>query len=67
MLFKKKVLIEKFNEKIGYLFSYFLFTTIFYYILKFLNKLPENWSYYHIIGITLLIVLIGTILKKILK
>ena len=58
---------NKIAEKAGYIFSYFLFTTILFFILKFLNKLPENWTYFHIMGITLLIIIIGTLLKRILK
>ena len=54
-------------EVIGYLFGYFLFTTILFFILTFLDKLPENWSYFHIMGLILLIVLIGTLLKRMLK
>ena len=59
--------LEKLGEKIGYIFSYFMFTTILFFILEFLNKLPIDWSYFHMMGITFSIALTGTILKRLLK
>ena len=67
MLFEQDKSTEKFSEKIGYIFAYFLFTTILFFILKLLNKIPGSWSYYHIIGITLVITLIGIVIKRFLK
>lgn len=58
---------EKIGYKLGYLFSYALFTTILYYILSLLNKLPESWTYVYIVGITLTITIVGILLKKWLK
>lgn len=52
---------------IGYLIMYFIFTTILYFILRLLNKIPENWNYVHIMFITLLIVIIGKSIKWLLK
>lgn len=54
-------------EKLGFIVMYFIFTIVLYLILKFLNKLPENWGIFHIIILTLIIVLVGTILRKLLK
>ena len=58
---------QKTGVVIGYIFSYAIFTTILFYILKLTKKLPSNWSIFQIIGITLIIVIIGLILKKLLK
>tara|TARA_Y100000034_G_C6837309_1_gene378501 strand:- start:295 stop:465 length:171 start_codon:yes stop_codon:yes gene_type:complete len=49
---------EKYGLVAGYIFSYFLFTTILFLIF--------NLVYFHSIGITLIIVLGGLFLKKIL-
>jgi len=38
MKFEQSQLIEKWGKKVGYLFSYFLFTTLLYFILRFLGK-----------------------------
>jgi len=58
---------EKLSELLGYIFSYLLFTTILFFILIFLNKLPQAWSFFHIIILTLLISLVGIMLNKFLK
>ncbi len=59
--------VKSFNKKIGYVFMYLVFTTIFYYILKLLNKIPESWNYLHILPLTLFIVLLGTLIKLLLR
>ena len=67
MTFEQNKGIEKLGEKIGFIFSYFLFTTILFFILVLLKKIPESWSYLYVMGITILIVLIGAIIKRLLK
>ena len=59
--------IRNFGQRVGFLFSYLVFTTILYFILTLLNKLPNDWSYLSVVLITLAIVIIGFILKKVLK
>jgi|TARA_Y100000310_G_scaffold312853_1_gene360594 hypothetical protein len=67
MIFEENKTIEKIGEKSGYVFSYFLFTTILFFILILLKKIPESWSYIHVMGITILIALIGVAIKRFLK
>ena len=67
MILKQNTLIEKFGNKIGYLFSYLLFTTILFFILGWLNKIPDSWTYLHIMAATFLIALFGTFIKRFLK
>lgn len=57
----------KIGKEMGYLFSYFLFTTTLFFILKFSNKLPDNYPYIHAMWLTLVIVLTGLCVKKLLK
>lgn len=64
MFFEESKSIEKFGEKIGYIVAYFLFTTILFFILAVLNKIPPSWSYLHIMGITFLITLTGILIKR---
>jgi len=59
--------IEYIGEKIGYLVMYLLFTTILYFILKLLNKFPDDWNYFYIMGLIFIIVLIGVLIKKVLE
>lgn len=67
MKFEEDKSAEKFGVKIGYILAYFLFTTILFYILKFSHKLPGSWSYFHVMGITLLVVLVGLGIARLLK
>ena len=67
MIFEQNKSIERLGQKIGYIFSYFLFTTILFFILTLLDKIPESWSYAHVIGITLLIVFISFVIRRLLR
>jgi len=67
MIFEQNKPIEKFGQRTGYMFSYFLFTTILFFILTLLGKVPESWSYFHVMGITILIVIIGFVIRWFLK
>lgn len=55
------------GNRLGLATGYFLFTTILYLILLLLDKLPGDWTYLHITGITLIIALLGTGLQRALK
>lgn len=59
--------VEVLGKRVGYIFGYFLFTTILFFMLRLLNKIPYKWNYLHIMGITLTITLIGIGIKKLLK
>ena len=67
MIFEGFKTVEKLGEKLGYIFSYFLFTTILFLILIFLKKIPESWSYFHVMGITIFIAVIGIVIRRLLK
>ena len=67
MFFNKNERIIEIGENLGYLFGYFLFTTLLFLILNLLDKMPYNWSYFHIMRITIFIVLISFLNKWILK
>ena len=66
MQFKENKSLEKIGKKVGFIFSYFLFTTILFGIFMILNKL-HGMSYLHIMGITLLITSTGIIIKRLLQ
>ncbi len=67
MKFEENKSVEKFGEKTGYVFAYFVFTTMLFFILALLKRLPQSWSYFHVMGLTLLIVLIGFGVKRLLR
>jgi hypothetical protein len=52
---------------VGYAFSYFLFTTILYWVLFLLKKLPTSWFYIHIMAITATIAVLGFGIRRLLK
>lgn len=66
-MFEKKKSRGKIVRKIGYLIGFFVFVTILFFILKLLNKLPDSWTYFHVTGIVILIVIVATIFKRLLK
>ena len=67
MIFRETLAIEELGETLGYVFSYLLFTLILYLIFLLLEKIPESWSYFHMMGITLIIAVIGILLKRALR
>lgn len=67
MIFEQEKTLEKYGEKAGYVFAYFLFTTVLFFVLTFFEKIPESWSYLIIMGITFVIVLMGIAIKSLLK
>lgn len=67
MIFEENRTTEKLGEILGYIFSFFLFSTILFFILFVLKKIPESWPYIHVVGIVILIVLVSLIVKKFLK
>lgn len=55
------------GERIGYFSSYLLFTTGVGGVMLYLNKIPSEWSYFHLIGLTSMIVFGGLMIKQWLK
>ena len=67
MIFEENRSLQKIGEIVGFICMYLLFTTILFFILVLLDKIPSSWSYFHIMAITFLIALIGAIIKRFLK
>lgn len=66
MIFEENKTIEKAGEKLGYIFSYFLFTTIIFFMLALFKKIGQL-SYFHAMAITALVVLTGIAIGRFLK
>ena len=64
---EENIAIKKIGEGLGYLFSYFTFTTILYFVVYYLEKIPETWTYFHVMLITLIIAYIGFVISWLLK
>lgn len=67
LIFDQDRRFEIVGKKIGYVIGYFIFTTILFYVLHFMNKLPRSWSYVHVMGITISIAMFAVIVKRLLK
>ncbi|MCF7862268.1 hypothetical protein K9M79_08590 [Candidatus Woesearchaeota archaeon] len=59
--------LEKFSERLGYVFSYFLFTTVLFLVFSLLQKVPPSWNYSHFMVITIGIALLGSFIKRMLQ
>ena len=59
--------IEKLGEKLGYIFSYFIFTTILFFILSISNKISGPLSYIYVMVIVVLISAAGILIKRFLR
>lgn len=67
MEFEHSKMPEKCGEVVGFVFGYFMFTTVLFFILMLTKKLPLTWEYYHVMAITLCIFTIGKLIKRLLK
>lgn len=67
MEFEKPKTTETVFSVIGFVFSYFLFTTILYFLLFYLKKIPFDWTYLNVGYITLSVVFLGFLIKRFLK
>ncbi|MAG92113.1 hypothetical protein CMO83_05550 [Candidatus Woesearchaeota archaeon] len=52
------------GTNVGYFAAFLLFASVFYFILNFLNKLPETARYYHVL---LLVIIIYVVRLAVLK
>jgi hypothetical protein len=59
--------LEKIGEKFGFVLMFFISSAILFFVLKILNKLPSNWSYFHILVLVFIITIIGMLIKRWLK
>lgn len=65
-MFEEKIPIERLGQKVGYVFAYLIFTTFLYILLGILNMMPGSWSYLHIMGLSLGVVLFEITIRRLL-
>ena len=61
---EKAVKFERMGQVTGYVCSYLLFTGVMFFVIFYLGKLPESWSFLHIALITILVSSLGFIVKR---
>lgn len=49
----------------GFFAAFLLFTSVFYFVMDFFNKLPLNFEYYHAVTFVVVVFLIGLVIVKI--
>ena len=54
-------------ERAGYLITFIIFSAVLYFILSFFEKIPADWTYLHVLGLSIGIVLLSKCLKRLLK
>jgi len=67
MNFESNKALEDWGVNLGFLVSYFVFTTILFLILTFLGKIPKTSGYLFVVAITLGITVVGYITRRLLK
>jgi len=67
MIMKQGKVMEIIGQAIGFLSTILLLSTILYFLLKALNKLPLQWSYLHITCVVFLIAFASEGLKRLLQ
>lgn len=67
MIFEENKAFEDLGEKLGYVFSYFLFTTVLFFVLMLLKKISGFSSYVYVMIIAALIAFMGFVIKRLLK
>jgi glucose uptake protein GlcU len=63
MIFEKDNSSKKVGEKIGFVFSFLFFTTVLYGIFFLLDKMGTK-NYLHFLGFTLIVVIVGKLLRR---
>lgn len=58
---------ERLGKWVGYASSYLLFTTVFFLVLVFTGRIPQTWSYLHIMGVSAAISVAGVFLRRFLE
>ena len=67
MKFKDKKFPEKAGKVIGFTLMYLIFTGVAFLLFSLLKKIPSNWTYFHMVPFTMLLVLVGCLITQILK
>jgi len=52
---------------IGFLFSFFVFSAILYNVLSYFNKIPNEWTYFHIGLVVAIVIFFSFLIKKMIR
>lgn len=67
MILNQKHPLKRLGWMTGYVLAYLLFTTMLFFMLTLLEKLPGSWTHLHITSITAIVAMLGLVVKRLLK
>ena len=53
------------GKTLGFLAGYLLFTTVLFFVLRTLEKLPAQRSFFHVMALTLAVTAAGLVVKRV--
>lgn len=59
--------LERLGGVSGYIAAYLVFTTVLFFMLTFLEKLPAGWSYLHVAVITAITAILALTVRRLLR
>ena len=63
-MFIENSLSERVGKVMGFLAAYAFFTSVLFFVLSFLQKLPPSWKYGHLMLITGSVYLLGSAVQR---
>ena len=67
MKFGENVIIKNIGEKIGFFIGFLIFSSVFYLILRLLNKIPSSVKYWYIVIGVFILYIVGLTIKLVIK
>jgi len=58
---------EKIGKAAGFVLMYLVFTIIAFFIFSLTKRLPDEWSFFHVMPFTLAIVLLGSLIQLLVR
>ena len=67
MKFGENVIIKNIGEKIGFFIGFLIFSSVFYLILRLLNKIPSSVKYWYVVIGVFILYIVGLTIKLVIK
>lgn len=58
---------QVFGKTAGYAIGFLVFTSVLFFLLTFIGKIPASWTILHVAGITASISLAGELVRRMLQ
>jgi hypothetical protein len=67
MIFEESKVYARWGERLGFVAAYFVFTTVLFFMLWLLKRLPPSYPVINVMISTALIILVGVVVKRLLR